>query len=206
MTVKPNLYEVIVEFVPVHANLGDCFETIRIETDSDIQGGDLVKACWIKDPECRKPGQKVAHASLHFRTRQAANKAIKDGLIIAGKPVSVRKPDNFLGLCTKCYKPGHIRATCTCQVDVCGRCAGPHRTPTCDADDEDLWCAECAEKGHCGAAQTDRCPMYIRKNESRKNRNLEGKYRFYVTEEHWTWVQVDQGAEGGVATWEEQVR
>ncbi|THU94081.1 hypothetical protein K435DRAFT_611985, partial [Dendrothele bispora CBS 962.96] len=186
MTAKPNSYEVIVEFVPVQANLGDCFETMRIENDSGIDGGDLTRARWIKDPERRKPGQKVAHASVHFRTRQAANKAITDGLIIAGKPVSARKPDNFLGLCTKCYRPGHIRATCTNEFDTCGRCAGYHRTPTCNAGDGELCCSECNEAGH-GAAQTDRCPTYIRKNESRQKRNLEAKYKFYVTEEHWTW-------------------
>ncbi|THU80242.1 hypothetical protein K435DRAFT_622630, partial [Dendrothele bispora CBS 962.96] len=186
MTAKPNLYEVIVEFVPVQANLGDCYETMQIESDSNIEGGDLVRARWIKDPEQRSPGQRVAHASLHFRTRQAANKAIKDGLFIAGKPVSARKPDYFLGLCTKCYKPGHIRATCPNHADVCGRCTGPHRTPTCNASDGELWCSECKEAGH-GATQTDRCSTYIRKNESKQKRNLEAKYRFYVTEESWTW-------------------
>ncbi|THU80509.1 hypothetical protein K435DRAFT_589268, partial [Dendrothele bispora CBS 962.96] len=186
MTAKPNLYEVIVEFVPVQANIGDYLEAMKIEADSGLEGGDLVRARWIKDPERRAPGQKVAHASLHLRTRQAANKAMKDGLIIAGKPVAARKPDYFLGLCTKCYQPGHIRATCKSHVDVCGRCAGPHRTPTCDAGIDELWCSECKEGGH-GAAQTDRCLTYIRKNEAKQKRNLEAQYKFYVTEEHWTW-------------------
>ncbi|THU99515.1 hypothetical protein K435DRAFT_591395, partial [Dendrothele bispora CBS 962.96] len=186
MTVKPNLYGMIVEFVPVHAILDDYFEMTRIEEDSGLDGGDLVKARWIKDPERRAPGQRVAHASVHFRTRCAANKAIKDGLIIAGKPVAARKPDSMLGLCTKCYKPGHIRPNCKSHVDVCGRCTGCHRTPTCNAGDDELQCAECDEKGH-GAAQTDCCPTYIRKNEQKQKRNLEARYKFYVTDEHWTW-------------------
>ncbi|THV00900.1 hypothetical protein K435DRAFT_854284 [Dendrothele bispora CBS 962.96] len=172
MSAKPNFYEVIVEFVPVQANLGDCFEMMRIESDSGIE---------------------------------AANKAIKDGLFIAGKPVLARKPDNFLGLCTKCYKPGHIRVTCTCQVDVCGRCAGEHRTPTCNAGAREFWCSECNEAGH-GAAQTDKCSTYIWKNGLKQKRNLEAKYKFYVMEEHWTWLRVDQEVEDGTTTWEEKVR
>ncbi|THU81357.1 hypothetical protein K435DRAFT_693762, partial [Dendrothele bispora CBS 962.96] len=63
--------------------------------------------------------------------------------------------------------------------DICGCCISCHRTLTCNAGDAELWCSECNETGH-RAAQIDR------KNKLKQKRNLEVKYKFYVTEEHWT--------------------
>ena len=38
------------------------------------------------------------------------------------------------GVCYKCKDYGHLASECNSEVDICGKCAGPHRTDECTSD------------------------------------------------------------------------
>ncbi|KAI5894904.1 uncharacterized protein SCHCODRAFT_02497676, partial [Schizophyllum commune H4-8] len=71
--------------------------------------------------------------------------------------------------CWKCQGYGHISAKCKHEGDVCGRCAGPHRTKACDQ--HGLYtCANC-QGAHFSSDR--RCP-------TRRTANAEARTAFYA--------------------------
>ena len=59
----------------------------KIEHDSKIEEDTLLTTRWIKLAQRRAPGQCVVHIIVRFKTTTAANQAICDRLVIAGKRV-----------------------------------------------------------------------------------------------------------------------
>lgn len=81
----------LAEFVPISFSLDALVALERIEKDSGAQPGDLIHVEWAKLPEKRHALQHVAHLKLYFKSAEAANFAIHNGLYIAGKKVKVQK-------------------------------------------------------------------------------------------------------------------
>ncbi|THU91417.1 hypothetical protein K435DRAFT_629209, partial [Dendrothele bispora CBS 962.96] len=185
ISVRPNVFEVVVEFVPVSAQI----ETEEGRSDiAEVNGLDeksIVTARWIKPVERRHSKQTVAHAMFLFTDRESANRMIREGMVVNGKQLMVRKSEIDIVQCVKCRGEGHFAADCRSDKVVCGRCKESHRTAECTAGENDLWCVKCGAAGH-GAADRN-CPMHRRKVEEKKARDPEVKYKYFITDDAATW-------------------
>ncbi|KAL6302089.1 hypothetical protein BKA93DRAFT_737571 [Sparassis latifolia] len=76
---KVHTYSTLAEFIPV-ACKPDNSSYLRItEGTNNLDPNVIEEAHWIKPPECRVKGQKVAHLILRFNDPWAANRAICNG-------------------------------------------------------------------------------------------------------------------------------
>lgn len=142
VTAHPSQYNVIVRFVPVNTPITP--EThAKVETNSQLEEGSIAAIAWAKKIENRNPQQKTAHAIISFKTREAANQAIQNGLSMEGKWVYGHQDQKDPQRCMKCQQYGHIARECKLERDVCGRCGKNHRTSDCEAPSDDLHCAVC---------------------------------------------------------------
>jgi hypothetical protein len=103
-TVKDRALTVIVEYVPLSHSPEALAEMRKIERDSKLPIGSLLATRWIKPIQRRTAGQRSAHIIAKFTTTEAANKSIRDGLIIAGKQTWARRMKREPRRCLKCQK------------------------------------------------------------------------------------------------------
>lgn len=200
---KPNLYSVLVRFVPVTATIGP--ETYnRTEISSQLEHGTIAAIEWAKKMEKRTPHQKTAHAIVSFTTREAANQVIQKGMTIGGKWVHGHRDQKDPQRCMKCQVFGHIAKECRAGNDVCGRCKDNHRTADCMATEEGFYCANCKQQGH--IASDRKCPTLMRKIKERTQRNPETGYRFFVTDHPDTWTREDESGDGYNKDWRVKVQ
>ena len=137
----------------------------------------------------RTTGQCSAHLIAKLRSPEAANQAIRDGLIIAGKQVWARRMKKEPRRCLRCQTmgSGHLAAECD-QPMTCGTCSKEHRTTDCSEDEQvKFWCANCKSHGHTSWDRT--CPKFIENSRRLEQLNPEGMYIYFPTEEPWTWEQ-----------------
>jgi hypothetical protein len=130
--------------------------------------------------------------------KRRKNKAIRDGLVIEGKSVSVRRNRRDPTRCWKCQQLGvaHQAATCKSIHDTCARCAGMHITKDCQVEDKaEYRCANCKATGH-GAADRH-CPVFLAKLRELRARNADQQYRFFPTKDPETWERDEEDAQWG---------
>src|ERR1700690_492108 len=159
MTAAPTLCMVIAEYVPVAFDPETKTALESVEHDSGLADGAIREAHYIKKVERRAQGQRVAHVMVGLISPEQANLAIRNGLVIEGKKVAVRRHRMDPKWCMKCQRIGvnHNAVDCKSIHDVCARCAEMHRTDECQVSEfADFRCANCRAKGH-GAADRD-CP------------------------------------------------
>ncbi|GBE85933.1 hypothetical protein SCP_0804570 [Sparassis crispa] len=196
--VKVHMYSVLIEFVPVACNPDNSGYLRVIEGSNNLNPNVIEEAHWIKPPECRAKGQKVAHLIVRFNNLKAANRAICNGLVIASKQVSARKLIREPRRCLKCQQIGvpHLASNCKQIHDTCGNCASiSHRTSACEADPTDFRCSNCIRAGRVNAdhAAWDRdCPVFLEHCRCMEERQPEVKYRFFPTEDPSTWELTGQ--------------
>ncbi|THU76508.1 hypothetical protein K435DRAFT_879116 [Dendrothele bispora CBS 962.96] len=70
ITIRPNVFEVVVEFVPVNVQIETEGEREDIAIDNGMTEGSLIAARWIKPVERRHSKQVVAHAIFQFAVRR----------------------------------------------------------------------------------------------------------------------------------------
>ncbi|OJT13952.1 hypothetical protein TRAPUB_9491 [Trametes pubescens] len=189
---KVTTYYVIAEFVPVSFGPGDPVALRKAEHNSGLSDFDILSGRWIKPENRRSSTQRVAHAILHMRSPESANHAIRSGLNIEGKTVSVRKLLQEPRRCLRCQKfdPAHLAADCTAKDEICGTCAGVHRTADCTVVEHmRRQCVNCGTTGH---ASWDRdCPVFADKFEKLSARQPGNWYRFFPTADPRTWEMLD---------------
>ncbi|ETW79472.1 hypothetical protein HETIRDRAFT_27855, partial [Heterobasidion irregulare TC 32-1] len=138
----------------------------------------------------RTEGQRTAHLLTQFKSANAANKAIREGLTIAGKLVYGRKSQQEPRRCLKCQQIGqHFTVQCHQEGESCGTCGKNHATKDCREQNPDhFWCVNCKVGGH---ASWDRmCPRFREEAERLKRRDPESTYRFFpIDTAQWTWEQ-----------------
>jgi hypothetical protein len=152
---------------------------------------------YLKDTARRNPGQQTAFIAMTFRTPEAANRIIREGIIIEGKHVYGRKNIQEPRRCMKCqgYAAGHFAAECKQVHDTCARCGGMHRTTSCDKPNKPPYCANCRTAGHAASDRT--CPAFHRETARILGRNPENRYRYFpVANDLSTWELQDLGEEG----------
>src|SRR5882724_198543 len=129
---KERVVTIIVQFVHISYNPDVLAESQKVEHDSRLEAGAIVSMRWIKPVQRRADGQQTAHLIARLKTPEDANRAIRNGLIIAGKRVWARRMRRELRRCLKCQVIGanHFVAGCSSQ-NVCGMCGKEHRTAEC---------------------------------------------------------------------------
>jgi hypothetical protein len=188
---RPVLFEVMVKFVPVSINI-DSQEFLRsVEQGNGLASFDIWSARWLKKPENRHDTQKVAFMVVGFTNSEAANTFLDRGRVyIQNEMLQVERPASSPRRCLKCQKldTAHIAATCKSPDDVCGRCAGQHRTKNCKVSDATKFhCSNCNATGH--GATSGTCPAYTQQIENVKMKNPYNTYMRFPTDSPRTWIQ-----------------
>lgn len=127
-----------------------------------------------------------------FTSPQAANKAIRQGVIVQGRRVMGEKTINGPIRCYHCQRYGHIAGNCPSKNEPkkCPTCTNVHERDECQAKRKgDFICVNCNDAGH--ATWDPSCPAHQREMEKTIQRDTEAKSKFYQTEEDWT-QEIDQ--------------
>lgn len=187
--VKARQYKVVAEFTPVRFNPEDAAALAAIEERGQLPAGAIVQARWIKPIAKRQQGQQVAHAMITLSSSEGANRAISNGLIIAGKKVSVRRCLLEPLRCAKCHRfePVHLARDCTQTEERCGTCGeDSHPTRDCQVTDEERFrCINCKRFGH--ATWSRQCPTFLAQVQKMQKRQPDHCFRFFPTEDPNTW-------------------
>src|SRR5882724_303942 len=187
--VKEKMVSVMVEYVPVAHAPDALAENRRIEQDSRLEVEDLLTTRWIKPEQRQAPGQKVAHLIACFRTKEAVNQAIHEGLVITGRRVWARRLQREPKRCLKCQSlnTNHFAVECN-HLNVCSTCGKEHKTADCDElDSEKFWCINCKALGH--ASWDQLCPKFLEVSRKLAANDPEHMYRFFPSHKPWTWEQ-----------------
>jgi len=82
---KDRATSMIVEYVQIAHSPDTLAENREIKHESRLQDDALLSTRWIKPLQRCAPGQQVVHLVACFRMMEAANHAIRLGIVIAGK-------------------------------------------------------------------------------------------------------------------------
>ncbi|KAJ3991137.1 hypothetical protein F5050DRAFT_1581920 [Lentinula boryana] len=189
-TLRPNYAEVVVETLPIETPIDSPIEQRRIELASGLRTGAIKNIQWIKQIEKRKEGQRHAHAIFSMDSREDANELLTGRVVVQGQVLRAKKNNPDPKRCAKCNTLGHIAECCKVDNDTCVRCAGKHRTSTCQVTDQQLFCTNCRKAGH-GAASRD-CPVFQGKLRERSKWDAERNYRLFVTKDPNTWGRMNE--------------
>ena len=112
--VKDRATSVLVEFVPVAHSPDALTENRRIKCDSRLEEGVLLSTRWIKPVQRHTMGQQAAHLIACFKTNEAVNNMIKEGIVITGKRAWARQMWKEPRRCLKCQSltARHLAAEC----------------------------------------------------------------------------------------------
>ncbi|KIJ35392.1 hypothetical protein M422DRAFT_180820 [Sphaerobolus stellatus SS14] len=80
--VKDRTVSILIEFVPLTFNTERTEDIAIAEHDSRLPIGSVLSARWIKPESRRREGQKVAHLIVRVAGAEAANKILRDGMVI----------------------------------------------------------------------------------------------------------------------------
>ncbi|KIJ50574.1 hypothetical protein M422DRAFT_159288, partial [Sphaerobolus stellatus SS14] len=76
--VRPRLYPIIVEHVPISFNPESNSNIRELEDGNSIENGEVQRARWIKPPARQEPNQRAAHLILLISNPRTANQIIRD--------------------------------------------------------------------------------------------------------------------------------
>lgn len=190
-TIRPRTFNVIVEMVPISAEITNKEMLREIENTNGLPIHSITSGNWLKLPERRRYGQKYAHAQLGCTDPNTANR-IMQGICIRGCMINGRKPEIQIPRCLRCQHRGYHRAEdCKSEHPICGRCRDDHWTTECTKTEKsEFRCNNCKGEGH-GAIDVE-CPDYQRKLDTKRKKTPEINYRYYPTKEPWTWVRYEE--------------
>jgi hypothetical protein len=198
---KDHEFRALAEFVPISFRCDDPSALQQIVRDGNIPEGSISRAAWAKAVTNRHATQRVAHLKLFFVTAEAANIAIRNGLYIAGKKITVRKLLQEAQRCAKCQRYGHgknegeahFAKDCRWVHDTCGGCGQHHRKEECTANlAVDSFCVNCQVKGHPAWDRT--CPFFIDRCKRINSARKDGDFRYFVTRDAASWETLSDDA------------
>ena len=150
----------------------------------------IVSVKWAKAVDKRSPNQRTAHLLLSLDDANAANRAITNGLLICNKKCQVERTRKEPIRCLKCQGWNHFARDCVTEKDICGNCAGPHRTSSCRVNERS--CVSCKANDH--ASWSRACPTFVKKIAEFNARNPDNSLQYFPTADAWTWSTVDKPA------------
>lgn len=162
---------------------------------------------WMKNPQHWKQGQQYAHFILVMTNRMVANVMIREGVVINGQRLRVRKLEADPRRCFKCQflGRGHTVENCKDSLEQCGMCAlSTHTTAKCPVRDlAKFICMNCRhERRNCNHASWDRmCLVFLRHKDNLMEGQPDTRYKYYPGDEEWTWVQNQDGEEAKLNYW-----
>ena len=178
-------YSLVAPSIPLTFEPDNAAHLREIEEVNNLPSCAIRKARWIKPTSRRRPGQTHAFAILSVASVDAANKLIKDGVVICGGLIRPSKQKQEPVQCMKCRRWGHFAAHCLEVDDTCGTCGANHRTNNCE-NKEKHHCVSCGDNTH---ASWDRaCPEFNRRCAILDERNPDNSMPFFPTEQEWTLV------------------
>ena len=185
IAIKPRLYNIVVQFVPLTLHLEREVDLREIEEVNGLDEGDILKARWIKLIACRSPSQTCGHVIVSFSSPIPANDALANGLFVCHKKVYTEKCKKEPLCCLKCHSWNHLATNCPQQYDTCGTCSQRHHTSTYTNLDKPH-CSSCGLDDH---PSWDRaCPTFCRKCAELNERAEENRMLYFPTLKTWTQV------------------
>ena len=205
-------YHVVVSFLPVTLRDSLSDSIAKVEADNDIEPGTIVKSRWLKAPKYWKDGQRSAHAVLSFTDRSCASTVIQRGILVEGQRFKAKKMEEVPRRCFKCQRIGHMANNCREISVICPNCAGAHEGSACSATTDKFRCINCSKAGRPSnhAAWDWGCASMEEAKKKRSAKNLDSQFRFFPTNEEWTWarrdIYSDEEAQGSRKDWNEAPR
>ena len=202
------LFHVVVNFLPV--TLRDTLHELipSIVRNNCITTDTLVKCRWLKAPKYWKEEQRFAHAVLSFNERADASRVIQQGVVIEGQRFKTKKMEEMPKRCFKCQRIGHLASKCKEISVICPNCAGAHTGEECRAESNRYRCINCSKTGRLAnhASWDHACPSMEAEKKKRVLRNPDSQYRYFPTDEVWTWAKKDrysdEEAQGAGMKWD----
>lgn len=198
VTIKPRSYPIIVEFLPTSLASSLVDSLREIEDTNSMTTNSIVSVRWMKQPKNWKIGQRSAHAIFTLKSADIANTILRDGFIIEGTRLRARKLEDDPQRCFKCQHYGHSAIKCNNNFDTCATCAESHPSSECATSRRDKFsCAPCRTNNLPGrhAAWDSSCPVRIEEKKKLLTKRPEGNYRYFVTNEAWTWAKYDSSSD-----------
>ena len=188
--IKPRVFNVVVQFVPLTFRLEKDAELRELEQVNGLDDRAMMKARWIKPAARWSPSQTCSHMILSFSSPVPANDTLAYGLFICQKKVYMKKCKKEPLQCLKCHLWGHVAADCLAVHDTCGTCAHHHCTANCTNLDSPR-CISCGVTGHASWARD--CPVFQWKCQELGDRMKDNSLPYFLTLEAWTsWTQVKE--------------
>ena len=181
--IKERRYNIVAPSVPIIFSPESAEQLREVEEVNGLPDFTIAKAKWIKPTNRRRTGQTHAYAILRITSAEAANRLIRDGLVICGARLRPNKLKQEPTQCMKCRGWGHFARDCSSEVDTCGTCGESHRTRSCTNVGK-TYCISC--KDHLHASWDRGCPEFIRRRATCDERNPENEMPFFPTEQDWT--------------------
>jgi len=181
--IRDREYSLVLPSVPLTFEPDNETHLREVEEVNSLPTRVIRKARWIKPANRRRPEQTRAFAIMTISSVDAANKLIKDGIVICSSIIRPSKQKQEPAQCMKCRRWGHFAASCPDADDTCGTCGGKHRTSVCARRDK-LHCVSCGDNTH---ASWDRaCPEFIKRCAILDERNPLNGMPFFPTVQDWT--------------------
>jgi hypothetical protein len=183
-------YNVIAFNAPTDINPEEENHRVEICEVNGLEPSTIISVKWAKAVNKRSPSQRTAHLLLAFSDANAANRAITNGILICNRKCQVERTRKEPVRCLKCQGWNHFARDCVVEKDICGNCAGSHRTNSCQVDERA--CVSCKAKDHASWSRV--CPTFLRKIAEFNSRNPDNSLQYFPTADVWTWSTVDKPA------------
>lgn len=184
---QPRNFDLVIEFAPVSLDLNRDLVDLAVENGFDEDA--FASAMWIKPPNQRKAGQRLAFFILRCKQGKVANKILLSGITWRGDHLRAKRNAKEPSRCYRCQRYNHRAAQCNAEKVACGICGGEHRTTECQ-NQHTKWCVSCSSNSH---SSNDReCPTFLRRCDAYDKRYPENQLPFFPTEEEWTWAPEPQ--------------
>src|SRR6202522_1199418 len=183
-------YNVIVFNVPLAIKPEEEGHHLEICEANGLEPTTVVSPKWAKAVKRRISSQRTAHLLITIDNANTANRIIMDSLLICNKKCQVERTRREPTRCLKCQGWNHFAKDCMEDKDICGNCAGTHRTSSCTV--EERACASCKTSGHASWSRT--CPAFTKRLAEFNVRNPDNSLQYFPTTDVWTWLTADKPA------------
>ena len=174
------LYQVVTRFMLIQFQTnteGVC----KLEISANLPEKSISHVTWLKNPECRAPGQKCTNVKIHCKSAEDTNHLILGSGRIShmGSQLCIHKDIRTPGTCNHCQKYSHIAPDCKEASPTCGKCGEDHRGAECTTGH--IKCTPCGSTDH--QTNDEKCPEHIVCENAVIDKKPEAHTPYYITDE-----------------------